>query len=87
MLGNEPLGDVLLQLHHDEDAEIYLNGALAASAPGFASDYYQPPLAPEAAAGLKPGKNLMAAHCHQTTGGQFIDAGLVVRPSTVTRAR
>jgi hypothetical protein len=69
--------DLQLNLFHDEDAEIYLNGVLAASVTGYTTDYDTIPIAPAARLGLKPGKNIMAIHCHQTGGGQYIDAGLV----------
>jgi len=63
--------------HHDEDVEIYLNGVLAARARGYTTDYEVLPIAPEAAHTLKPGKNILAVHCHQTSGGQFIDVAII----------
>ncbi|HWB54138.1 MAG TPA: DUF1793 domain-containing protein [Tepidisphaeraceae bacterium] len=66
-----------LYLHHDEDAEIYINGVLAARPRGFTTEYISIPMSPAARAALHPGKNLIAVHCHQTTGGQYIDVGIV----------
>ncbi len=72
-----PLGALGLRLHHDEQAEIYINGHLVAEPKGYSSRYGTLRLDDAARAAIRPGKNLLAVHCHQTVGGQYIDAGLV----------
>jgi hypothetical protein len=69
-------GPMLTVLHND-DVEIYINGILAARAPGASSGYEELELTPEAQAALRPGVNLLAVHCHQEQGGRLIDVGLV----------
>ena len=61
---------------HDEDVEVYVNGIPASSAPGFTANYARLPMSDAARAALKPGPNLIAVHCRQTTGGQVIDVGI-----------
>lgn len=77
-LPSVPAGEVRLKLHHDEDAEVYINGVLAARASGYDTDYGLVRVRPDAVRALRAGKNVLAVHCHQTSGGQYVDAGLVV---------
>jgi hypothetical protein len=71
------LANQQLWLHHDEDVEIYINGVLALKTSGFLGCYDVFPLTKESRAALKPGKNVIAIHCRQTNGGQYVDAGFV----------
>ncbi len=62
---------------YDEDISIYVNGVLASKEPGYSPGYEDLDIRPQAAALLKPGARVVvAAHCHQTYGGQVIDLGL-----------
>lgn len=76
-----PVGDyapVQFSVYHDEDVEIYVNGIAAAQASGYVNDYITLPISSAAKAVMKPGaKIVLAVHCHQTTGGQGVDVGLV----------
>jgi len=77
-LADAKADNLKLYVHHDEDAEIYLNGVLAATLGGFTTEYELVDIAAAAKATLKSGSNVISIHCHQTTGGQYIDAGLVI---------
>ena len=73
----DKIAELALLMHHDEDTEVYLNGVLATKAPGYNAAYEEFEISAEAQRTLMPGKNVMAIHCHQTVGGQYIDVGIV----------
>jgi hypothetical protein len=66
-----------LYVHHDEDATIYLNGTKIATLAGYETDYQVVPLDAEARKVIRAGDNLLAVHCRQTGGGQYIDVHLI----------
>lgn len=73
----QQINDLGFTVYHDEDAAIYINGMLAASAPGYTTSYVNLPMSQQARAAIIPnGTNLLAVSCYQTTGGQFIDVGI-----------
>jgi hypothetical protein len=72
-----PQDELYLQLHHDEDTTAYINGIKAAEVTWYNTDYELAPVAAAAAGALRVGENVIAMHCRQTTGGQYIDAGLI----------
>ena len=79
-LSSVNLDDLYLYIHHDEACKVYINGVLAASVTGYTSKYVTLSVSAEAKAALiQNGTNLLAVHCNQTVGGQYIDVGLSLR--------
>lgn len=69
--------DLRAWLHHDENVEVFINGQPALQLAYWSTDYDTAPLTPVGRTALRPGKNLIAIHCQQTSGGQYVDFGLV----------
>jgi hypothetical protein len=70
-------GQFALTVHHDDDAEVYLNGTLLKAMKRHTNNYQLVLLDDTARRLLKSGSNTLAVHCHYTNGSQYIDAGLV----------
>jgi hypothetical protein len=76
-LPNFTAKNLVFMTYHDEDVQIYVNGVKASSEDGYNSAYDPLDISSDALALLKPGATVtLAAHCHQTIGGQGIDFGL-----------
>ena len=76
LLAKVPANPALL-IHHDEDTEVFVNGASVAVLKGFTTKYRVVPIPPAKRSAIKQGANVMAVHCRQTVGGQFIDVHLI----------
>lgn len=75
--------DLVLSLHHDDACEVYINGVKAALKEGYTSGYAIIQMTKESKDALRlNGKNVIAIHCNQTVGGQYIDAGISAMSKT-----
>lgn len=74
------IDELVLYIDHDEDCEVYINGVEAATISNYTSGYSMIEMTKESKNALRAnGKNIMAIHCRQTQGGQYIDAGISIR--------
>ncbi|HON64891.1 MAG TPA: glycoside hydrolase family 2 TIM barrel-domain containing protein [Phycisphaerae bacterium] len=80
----DQIDNLYFNVYHDEDVEIYINGVLAGSATGYTTNYTMLAMTPEGRGAIVPNAtNLLAVHCRQTGGGQYIDVGIVIRESDI----
>ncbi len=68
--------DLTLIYSHDDVFELYVNGTKVADTGETWREGIRLPLDEQLKQLLKPGKNIIAAHCHNTTGGAYTDFGL-----------
>jgi len=76
--GDKPESAVYaLNLHHDEDVEVWLNGIKVFEQPGWTTSYdlFNIPILQEV---IRKGTNCLAVSCRQTGGGQYIDVGIAL---------
>lgn len=79
-LTSQQISNLVFDMHHDEGVEIYINGVLAASASGYTTAYGILAMNAAGKAAIVAGpNNILAVHCHQTGGGQYIDVGIDLR--------
>jgi beta-galactosidase len=71
----DSLKNINVILYHDEDVDVFVNGTAIFHEAGFISRYETIKLPPSVLAAFHIGSNIVAVHCHQTAGGQFIDLG------------
>jgi hypothetical protein len=74
------LNELLLKLQHDDDVEVFINGALVYKAKGWTGKYIYLPLTAEIRSALHKEKNLLAIHVTNNVGGAILDAGIVEVP-------
>ena len=72
-------GTLYLSIAHDDDVEVYLNGERVYTATGYVTGPKTAALGAESVRALRAGHNVLAVHCRQDFGGQFIDLSMVDR--------
>ncbi len=68
---------LMLKLNHDDNVEVYLNEVKIFSKVGWTNDFELIPLSDAIKAKLKKEDNVLVIHCANTSGGSWLDVGLV----------
>ncbi|XPF93079.1 LamG-like jellyroll fold domain-containing protein [Colwellia sp. RE-S-Sl-9] len=77
-LNSQQLDNLYFEIHHDDEALVYINGILAGEFNGYTSGYSHIKMTAAAKAALNlGGNNVISVHTHQTIGGQYADIGIV----------
>lgn len=71
--GDDPL---VLRLFHDEAVNVFVNGKPLFAADGYVTSYFEVPLDLAQRGLFRTGRNVIAVHCRQTSGGQGVDVEL-----------
>ena len=69
-------GDLFLVYSHDDNFEIYINGTRVAQGPAEHKEEVKLELTDDIRKLLRPGKNVIASHCHNNGGGALTDFGI-----------
>ncbi|MDR0824728.1 MAG: DUF5127 domain-containing protein, partial [Prevotella sp.] len=77
--------DLFIEYSHDDGVEIYLNGHQVVNTGNSARSGVIQRISDEAKKFLKPGKNLIAAHCNDGGGESFLDFGVWMRKDNQQR--
>ena len=75
-----------LEYSHDDVFELYINGKQIVSTGFVWRNNIRVPFTKEIKSLLKPGKNMIAAHCHNTYGGAYVDFGIYKKGEDVVFA-
>ena len=75
---------LFLKLHHDDNVEVYLNGALIYTCDCWNNKAEFFPMSDDIKSKLIKGENILAIHCANTVGGAYLDAGLSFEKKPVT---
>ena len=79
------LNNLFLKINHDDNVEVFLNGENIYSKNGWTNKFIFLDLNDAIKKNLKRGKNVLAIHCANTSGGCYLDAGIVQEVLPVNR--
>src|SRR5665647_1551355 len=71
---------LFLKIKHDDNIEVYLNGEEIYTYKGWLDKFQYIPIEDKVKQKLKKGKNVLAIHVANTSGGAYLDAGIVTAP-------